>query len=339
MDLQELYDRHQVFMNELLTKAEGRKIKAGRNLEKEDAYLRAFQNRDFAVSMHTNTFQNPPHRHEFFELVYVHRGSCTNFVDSAEICMKQGDICLLNTNAEHTLKLDNIERDTIFNLLIRRSMMDRFDFKVFSSEDFVANFFLKSIQKQREEKNYLLFPQSEETAEQISLFQKIIQEFYDDKCYKETKISHLFDCLMIELVRSYKVEIDVRYPGSGENQKFSDLVKYIGENSDSVTLESLARQFNYHPQSLSRIIKQQTGSSFQKFFTDIRLEQAARLLCESSEPVAEIIRKVGYSNRTWFNKMFQQKFGVSPGEYRKKSPDFYSSLTGGPSVNPVSADN
>lgn len=331
MDLQQRYDQHQNMMRAFIERSKPqlrtRILDSNRTLEQEKFYQRAFAQNDFWVSMHFNQWENPIHRHEFFELIYVHRGSCTNLVDGTEVPMRAGDICLLNTNAAHTIRLDDPARDTVFNLLIRRSMMDSFHFKMFASDDFVAGFFLKSIQKQREEKNYILFSKKEGEAEQVLFFQKILQEFFSDHCYRDTKILSLFDCLMIEFIRSYQQEVDRSQAGDG-SRKFSDLVKYISQNSATVTLDSLAKQFSYHPQHLSRMIKQHSGSSFRDFVTDIRLRQAGHLLREGDRPISQIMQQVGYSNRTWFNKTFAKKFGVTPHEYRSSRPQLSPGAAG-----------
>lgn len=322
MDIQQIYDQHQAFMVEIIHKIGYQKFfKSFDNPGQHNQYKNhsMFGENNFTVVPHFGGWENPPHRHEFFEFVYVHRGSCINLVDSVPVRMSAGDICLLNTNALHTIQISNPQVDTVFNLLICRSMMDSFHFKVFSSNDFVTGFFLRSIQKQREEKNYILFPYSSGRSEPASLLCKIIEEFYKDESYKNTKIISLFDCLMIELIRSHQKDVDDQNRATRENQHVSDIVKYIVANSATVSLKTLAERFNYNPKHLSKLIKQHSGSSFQEFLTDTRLKQAGFLLRESDQTITDIMNAVGYFNRTWFNKMFGEKYGMSPSDYRSKN--------------------
>ena len=41
------------------------------------------------------------HRHDFFELAYVYRGSCINLMPESRLHMKQGDLILFNPNITH----------------------------------------------------------------------------------------------------------------------------------------------------------------------------------------------------------------------------------------------
>jgi AraC-like DNA-binding protein len=43
------------------------------------------------------------------------------------------------------------------------------------------------------------------------------------------------------------------------------------------------------------------------------------MLKETDMKIAEILEHFGYSNRTYFNKIFREKYNVSPREYRKMS--------------------
>ena len=223
----------------------------------------------------------------------------------------------MNTNAMHQIKLNNIKQDIVFNLLVKKSIMDSFHFKIYSSNDFVTNFFLKSIDKQRQEKNYILFSNNGET-EQTDFFCKIIQEQFSKKIYKTHKISYLFDCLMIELIRAYQNIVNQTHATPKQQETFSDILEYMEQNSATITLESLSKKYGYHPQYLSKLIKQYSGSSFQSLLTDIRLQQACVLLRENKLSISSIIQKLGYSNRTWFHKLFQEKYHVTPGEYREQ---------------------
>lgn len=49
-----------------------------------------------------------------------------------------------------------------------------------------------------------------------------------------------------------------------------------------------------------------------------RLSQAAYLLLGSSLPVSDIIQSAGYDNTSYFYTKFKERYGISPGEYRKK---------------------
>ena len=52
---------------------------------------------------------------------------------------------------------------------------------------------------------------------------------------------------------------------------------------------------------------------------DIRLEKACSLLVDTALSITEITEKIGICNYNYFSKIFKQKYGVTPTEYRKKA--------------------
>ena len=72
--------------------------------------------------------------------------------------------------------------------------------------------------------------------------------------------------------------------------------------------------------SISSLFKKETGMSFTTYLTDVRIEQAKRLLKETSIGIAEIARMVGYNDAKHFSKLFTKTVGIKPVEFRK----FYS---------------
>lgn len=51
--------------------------------------------------------------------------------------------------------------------------------------------------------------------------------------------------------------------------------------------------------------------------TKFTMEKAGELLLDSDLTVAEIMERIGFSNRTQFYRLFQKNYGMTPREYRK----------------------
>jgi two-component system, response regulator YesN len=79
--------------------------------------------------------------------------------------------------------------------------------------------------------------------------------------------------------------------------------------------ESLAAS----PSHLSQTFKQAYGTTMCEYLSRLRIEEAQRLLAGTSLGVDEIIRKVGYTDRSSFSKKFRAWVGATPGEYRRAS--------------------
>ncbi|MBU5445024.1 response regulator [Paenibacillus sp. MSJ-34] len=83
------------------------------------------------------------------------------------------------------------------------------------------------------------------------------------------------------------------------------------------SLEALACSLQVSPVYLSRIIRQELGTSFVNLLTQMRMEKAVRLLNASDLQINEIAELVGYDTQHYFSTAFKKAIGVSPNRYRR----------------------
>lgn len=86
-----------------------------------------------------------------------------------------------------------------------------------------------------------------------------------------------------------------------------------------ISLATAARHFKISNSYLSHLFRQENGESFIAFLTDLRLQEAERLLRDSSMNISEIARNVGYENSNYFARIFQKRHGFPPSDYREKT--------------------
>lgn len=65
------------------------------------------------------------------------------------------------------------------------------------------------------------------------------------------------------------------------------------------------------------MFKKETGSSLGSYIIERRMEKAKALLAEGKLTVSEVAFAVGYDNFTYFSRLFKNKVGVMPKEYKK----------------------
>lgn len=88
----------------------------------------------------------------------------------------------------------------------------------------------------------------------------------------------------------------------------------------NLTMESTAEAFGLSSGYLGKLYKSVTGASFNESLTELRMEKAAALLKETTLPANKVSERVGIANVTYFSTLFKKNFGVSPSQYREKSP-------------------
>lgn len=88
-------------------------------------------------------------------------------------------------------------------------------------------------------------------------------------------------------------------------------------SNQELTLESIAEYLQVSPVYLSRIIKQDLGTSFVSILTEMRIKKAIHLLNSTDLSIYEIAELVGYDSQHYFSTAFKKVMGVSPNKYRK----------------------
>lgn len=88
---------------------------------------------------------------------------------------------------------------------------------------------------------------------------------------------------------------------------------------DLVAIDDIARRCNVSLRQLERLWRQHFGMTPQRFYLSVRLNEARRLLKESTEPIASIALRCGFVSPSHLGSAYRKAHGHSPGEERRKS--------------------
>ena len=128
------------------------------------------------------------------------------------------------------------------------------------------------------------------------------------------------DCVRAaDVLESYITFLLDKY--GNENHNYDPLLEniksYIREHmAYNVSLTELAEVFNYNEKYLGQLFKSRCGYSIKGYCNYIRIKQAKRLLIDTKISVSRIAQQLGYSNVTYFDRVFRYYTGVSPQLYR-----------------------
>ncbi len=161
------------------------------------------------------------------------------------------------------------------------------------------------------------------------------------KCGIENEISDAFNNLYSEISNEEKYSgilfqaslikicgLLLRYfektaPKKGDISKiisFQKILEYLSENyAESITLETIAKKFNYNPVYISRLFVSNAGVNFKYYLDNIRVRKATEMLLKTDMTVSEISSVCGYDTIRTFNNVFKKVMGVAPRDIRKKS--------------------
>lgn len=96
-------------------------------------------------------------------------------------------------------------------------------------------------------------------------------------------------------------------------------INYIKEHySENISLDQLADYLEMTPEYLSTLFNREMGINFSTFLKQFRISHAKRLLKGSDKKIYEIAIEVGYNDPKYFNRVFKEVMGISPGDYRQQ---------------------
>ncbi|MDN4524215.1 response regulator transcription factor [Fictibacillus fluitans] len=105
--------------------------------------------------------------------------------------------------------------------------------------------------------------------------------------------------------------------GEGSRWLIKKAVSYIQKHyAEDLKAGELAGIIHVSPNHFSQLIKQETGKHFNDFLHEVRLEQAKKLLKETSCRVFEIAERVGYREYKYFVHIFKKSTKLTPTQYR-----------------------
>ncbi|MGQ9631345.1 MAG: helix-turn-helix domain-containing protein [bacterium] len=100
----------------------------------------------------------------------------------------------------------------------------------------------------------------------------------------------------------------------------SEALNFIGDNYNKpIRLRDVAYRIRVSPFYFGHLIKRVMGCTFTDYITEIRIERAKELLGKTDMGLAEIALEVGYTDQSYFTKVFRKREGITPGAFRKRS--------------------
>lgn len=129
--------------------------------------------------------------------------------------------------------------------------------------------------------------------------------------YKHSASAHL-KLALLALLREYHSE-------KNDYRLILSVQEFIRNNYDKAELDNqeIAEQFNYHPYHINRLMKVYTKKTLHEYLIDYRLHMAKNYLTTTTLNVTAIAEKAGFSSYTYFIKLFRERTGISPLQYRK----------------------
>lgn len=108
------------------------------------------------------------------------------------------------------------------------------------------------------------------------------------------------------------------FPMGQGREVLLEALTYMKSNfHEKITLEETAAKAFMNPQYFSRIFKRETGFTFSHYVAELRIQRACQLLESTDYPIYRISIECGFSDPSYFNRVFSRFRQVTPQTYRK----------------------
>jgi AraC-like DNA-binding protein len=120
------------------------------------------------------------------------------------------------------------------------------------------------------------------------------------------------------IMELYRSTLNIDKPPEQWPEQITKAVLYVQNHYfNEMTLDDIVNASGISKYHFTRLFHRTTNMTPIQYLTKIRIDKAVELLRMSNLTVEEISRNVGYSNGNYFNKVFRQIVGTSPGQFRK----------------------
>lgn len=255
-----------------------------------------------------------PHKHNFFEIIYIEKGSGTQCINQHEFEYREGNIFLLPPLDCHFFKI---------------TKMSRFYFIRFTDHYFLRG---NSLMKYNEwfDKiayvlaNYNKIPGdiiSSESERQyiINNIKVIHHEFLSNDNYSEPIIAGSIASILNILARSIEKKY-VEQANKNDN-RFGEILRFINTNitnSKYLRLPFLAEKFNISKSYFSEYFKKQANFSLADYILKSKLRIAETKILHTNLSLKEIAIQLSFTDSSHLSKSFKKNYGITIREFKTK---------------------
>ena len=263
------------------------------------------------------------HAHDFVEAVFVSKGKGYHKMESnssvTSYPIKSGDIFLIAPDCRHAYH--NNQELEVFNILFLPSVFGA-DAQALCSLPGLLDFLIIEPLFRDEDKFshklHLNATQSRWMHDQLGSIEK---ELDKKRQGYQLYAKSLFIESLVKLGR-YTVdqfEANDEEVNHGRHRVVEQAMSFIEKNySEDLSLEDIATQVYLSPNYFSEVFKSHSGLSPWEYVTTLRLEEACELLRQTKRTMTDIALSVGFSDSSYFSKVFKERFQQTPSQYRKQ---------------------
>lgn len=249
-----------------------------------------------------------PHSHNHIEIAYVKDGSCNMKFGDQSLDFNHGETMVVYPDSWHSFSTSDPEGCVLVQLEFTINNLSVLEFKEDPDDNLL---FLLSLL--RKTGRYLRISGNEEIHGNM---ERLFSELEKSTDASSSLVKLYFFELFIHLSRQLKKEKDF-FLDKTDNHIVKAL-QYIHNNFlENPGVEEIAQHCGISGRYLRGMFLNQTGMQVVEYKHHLKMKLASELLKDKSLRLTEIAYRCGYSTQQYFCKVFNDFYGMSPGESRK----------------------
>jgi YesN/AraC family two-component response regulator len=220
------------------------------------------------------------HQIKFHELTFLIEGEMTYYVNDEKIEMTSGDIVYLPSRCMRQRDIGDGHNEYIS---INFHTFENLPLKYFSPNSI-----------------------NEEILLLLGYFDKVYSSHTESK---PKKLIHILEALIMQISDNMQK--------GGKTPIAITIANYLScHYSEKITLEEISQETYFSVAYCESEFRKAFGKSIIHYLIDLRISEAKNLLMETSLPCSVIANMVGFEDANYFSRIFKQRIGFSPIQYR-----------------------
>ncbi|MFD1899101.1 AraC family transcriptional regulator [Enterococcus termitis] len=262
-----------------------------------------------------------PHWHKEVEIIYSIRGTVNIGVGDEVVHVAEGEIYFFASGEPHYFLASPDSERIVY----------QFDLSVFNEKQL----------KSAEDCSLIeLFETGEKHSSKWSKslyldIKKLLQQLFEETEQNKQGKNYAQFALLFQLITTFyrrlpQTQIKVKKGAKASTIKHKETLEHLDrifnyvENhyDETITLEEVAKYSGFSPYYFTRFFKANTGTTFMRFLTEYRINQAKFILANEKAPMIEVAEKAGFASVKTFHHVFKEHVGISPLKYQKSFMEF-----------------
>lgn len=282
------------------------------------------KNEDDLEIYRQKTSHFPPHVHGSLECIYIESGSLDLGVEKEFYHLDAGDFAITFPGQIHYFQNFSGEEGYAIYLLAAPSLCGKYRSQVIQSAPSCP-----MLKKNELDPDipYLMTRMARDEAERVRerarlrRSRKRKKDVLPEKNASEKDYINraYFEIILTRFLMSASLR---ERTASAKEDLVYRCVLYVAEHfTEDITLTGMAKDLYVSPFELSRLFASTFHMNFNSYINESRLDLATTLLRQTDTPVTEIMLESGFGSQRTFNRVFREKYHMSPREYRRLRTD------------------